>query len=277
MPATTATTVTVSRGVLLVGYALLILLPVSLVLTGSFKTTPELFDSPFGLPDSLSLDNYRTVLGEQAMSTALRNSALVTAGGVTLTLALAILAAYGIARIPGWRGWAIHGFLVLGMAVPAQANMIPQYVLFDQLGLLNSLVGLVLIETVVCLPVAVFILAGFMRTLPPELYEASALDGAGPWRTLQSVVLPLSLPSVAATAIFLVVIQWNDLLYPLLFIQTPEKRTLPLALLDFQGEFLTNYPLLFTGVLVASTPLVVAYVFLQRYFVAGLTAGSVRG
>lgn len=270
-------TATLSRRALLALYALLILLPLSLVLTGSFKTTPELFDSPFGLPDSLSLDNYRTVLGEQAMSTALRNSALVTAGGVTLTLVLAILASYGIARIPGWRGWAIHGFLVLGMAVPAQANMIPQYVLFDQLGLLNSLVGLVLIETVVCLPVAVFILAGFMRTLPPELYEASALDGAGPWRTLQSIVLPLSLPSVAATAIFLVVIQWNDLLYPLLFIQTPEKRTLPLALLDFQGEFLTNYPLLFTGVLVASAPLVVAYVFLQRYFVAGLTAGSVRG
>ena len=156
--------------------------------------------------------------------------------------------------------------------------MIPQYVLFDQLGLLNSLVGLVLIETVV-------VPAG--RGLHPrrascgpcrrELYEASALDGAGPWRTFQSIVLPLSLPSVAATAIFLFVIQWNDLLYPLLFIQTPEKRTLPLALLDFQGEFLTNYPLLFTGVLVASAPLVVAYVFLQRYFVAGLTAGSVRG
>lgn len=266
-----------SRRALLGLYGLLILLPLSLVLTGSFKSTPELFASPFGLPSSLGLDNFRTVLGEQSMSTALLNSALVTGGGVVLTLAVAVLAAYGIARIPGWRGWAIHGFLVLGMAVPAQANMIPQYVLFDRLGLLNSLVGLVLIETVVCLPVAVFILAGFMRTLPPELYEASALDGAGPWQTLRSIVLPLSLPSIATTAIFLVVIQWNDLLYPLLFIQTPEKRTLPLALLDFQGEFLTDYPLLFTGVLVASTPLVVAYVFLQRYFVAGLTAGSVRG
>lgn len=87
----------------------------------------------------------------------------------------------------------------------------------------------------------------------------------------------MSLPSVAATAIFLFVIQWNDLLYPLLFIQEPQKRTLPLALLDFQGQFLTNYPLLFTGVLVASAPLVAAYVFLQRYFIAGMTAGSVKG
>ncbi len=265
------------RRIVLGVYALIIIVPLLLVLMGSFKTTPELFASPFGLPNSFSVDSYWEVLGEQAMSQAFVNSSVVTGCGVALTLAVGSLAAYGVARIPGWRGWTIYGFLVLGMAVPAQANMIPQYVLFEQLGLLNSLLGLVLIETVVTLPVAVFILAGFMRTLPAELYESSAIDGAGPWRTYLSIVLPVSMPSVAATAIFLFVIQWNDLLYPLLFIQEPEKRTLPLALLDFQGQFLTNYPLLFTGVLVASAPIVVAYVFLQRYFIAGMTAGAVKG
>ncbi len=163
------------------------------------------------------------------------------------------------------------------MAVPAQANMIPQYVLFQRLGLLDSLLGLVLIEVVTALPVAVFIMAGFLRTLPRELFEATSIDGANPFRTYRSIVLPLSRPSLAATAIFLFVIQWNDLLYPLLFVHDPSKKTLPLALLNFQGEFLTNYPLLFTGVVVASAPLVVAYVFLQRYFVAGMTAGSVKG
>ena len=163
------------------------------------------------------------------------------------------------------------------MAVPAQANMIPQYVLFDYLGLTNSLLGLVLINIVVTLPIAVFILTGFMRTLPREIYEAASIDGSGPWRTYYAVVMPLSLPSLAATSIFLFVIHWNELLYPLLFIQEPEKRTLPLALLSFQGEFLTNYPLLFTGVLVSSTPIVLAYLFLQRYFIAGITAGSVKG
>ena len=269
--------VVIGRRVALAVYALLILVPLIVVLSGTFKTTPELFASPFGIPDSLDLDNYRTVLGEQSMSTAFLNSAIVTLCGVTLTLSVASLAAYGVARIPGWKGWVIYGFLVLGMAVPAQANMIPQYVLFDRLGLLNSLVGLILIETVVTLPVAVFIMAGFMRTLPGELYESSAMDGAGPWRTFRWVILPISLPSVAAAAIFLSVIQWNDLLYPLLFIQQSEKRTLPLALLDFRGQYLTNYPLLFTGVLVASAPIVVAYVFLQRYFIAGITAGSVKG
>jgi raffinose/stachyose/melibiose transport system permease protein len=87
----------------------------------------------------------------------------------------------------------------------------------------------------------------------------------------------LSVPSLAATAIFLFVIHWNELLYPLLFIHDPAKKTLPLALLNFQGEFLTDYPLLFTGVIIASAPIVTAYVFLQRYFVAGMTAGALKG
>lgn len=258
-------------------YAALIIIPLVIVFTGSLKTTDELFAAPFGIPTSPDWSNYAVVLGEQNLDRAMLNSAIVTLASVALTLFIGSLASYGIARIPGWPGWVIFGFLVIGMAVPPQANMVPQYVLFDRLGLLNSLVGLVLINVVVTLPIAVFILTGFMKTLPRELYEAGALDGAGPWRTYRSIVMPLSLPSVAATAIFLFVIDWNELLYALLFIQDPSKKTLPLALLDFQGQFLTNYPLLFTGVIVASAPILIAYIFLQRYFVAGITAGSVKG
>jgi raffinose/stachyose/melibiose transport system permease protein len=265
------------RRVVLLVYALVIAVPLTVVVFGTFKSLPELFASPFGLPGSPSLDNYGRVLGDADLAGAFRNSTLVTATSVTLTLVLASLAAFAVARIPGWRGWLIFGFLVLGMSVPAQANMIPQYVLFDRLGLLNSLVGLVVINVVVTLPVAVFILGGFMRTIPRELYEASSIDGAGPWRTYRSIAMPLSLPALATTGIFLFVMHWNELLYPLLFVQSPEKRTLPLALLDFRGEFLTEYPLLFTGVVIASLPVVLGYLFLQRYFVAGMTAGSVKG
>jgi raffinose/stachyose/melibiose transport system permease protein len=265
------------RALILTVYAVLIIVPVTVVAFGTFKSTPELFDSPFGLPGSFSFGNYDVVLNQQNMDQAFINSVLVTCTSVAITLFLGSLAAYGVARIPGWKGWLIFGFLVLGMSVPAQANMIPQYVLFDQLGLLNSRLGLVLINVVVGMPVAVFILGGFMKTLPKEAYEASAVDGAGPWRTYRSIIMPMSLPSVAATAIFLFVIQWNELLYPLLFIRSDDKKTLPLALLDFQGEFLTDYPLLFTGVVITSLPIVLAYVLLQRYFIAGMTAGSVKG
>jgi len=258
-------------------WAVLIVVPLVVVVFGTFKTTPELFSSPFGPPPGLDLTNYSRVLQDADLAGAFRNSVVVTLCSVGLTLFVASLAAFGIARIPGWQGWAVYGAIVLGLAVPAQANMIPQYVVFDRLGLTNSLVGLVLINLVVTLPIAVFILTGFMKTLPREIYEAAAIDGAGPWRTYRSIAIPLSRASLAATAIFLFVIHWNELLYPLLFIQEPDKRTLPLALLSFQGEFLTDYPVLFTGVVVASAPLVLTYLFLQRYFVAGMTAGSVKG
>ena len=264
------------RGILLI-YAVIIIVPLTIVIFGSFKTTGELFSSPFGLPGSFAPDNYTEVLGAQNLDVPFMNSAIVTVFSVAITLFLGSLAAYGVARIPGWPGWLIFGFLVLGMAVPAQTSMIPLYVLFERMGLLDTLLGLVIANVVATMPIAVFILGGFMRTLPRELYEASSLDGSGHWRTYRSIVMPLSTPSLAATGIFLFVIHWNELLWPLLFIQSPEKRTLPLALLSFQGEFQTNYPLLFSGVVLASLPVVIAYVFLQRYFVAGITAGASKG
>lgn len=258
-------------------YALLIVVPLLVVVGGSLKTTRELFDAPFGPPLNPALDNYGTVLQQQNLLRILGNSAVVVAVSVPVTLLLGSLTGYAVARLPGWRGHLVFGVFAAGLAVPAQAMMIPQYVQFDRLGLRDSLAGLMLVNVVVTLPVAVFILAGFLRTLPRELYEAADLDGAGSWTAYRRVAVPLSYPSLAATAIFLFVMHWNDLLYPLLFIDDPAKRTLPLALLDFQGEYLTDYPLLFTGVVVASVPMVLAYAFLQRHFVAGITAGSIKG
>lgn len=267
----------IGRNGVLAVYSLLIIVPLTVVIFGSFKSTEELFDNPFALPSSFGIENYAEVLKGQRLDVALLNSVIVTLGSVILTLVLASLASYGIARAKGVVSWLIFGFLVLGMAVPAQTTMIPQYVLFSQFGLLDSLFGLVLANVIVGLPVAVFILAGFMRTLPGELFEAGSIDGLGHWKAYRLIALPLSSPSLAAAAIFVFLISWNELLYPLLFIESPENRTLPLALLAFRGEFQTNYPLLFSGVIIASLPVILVYIMLQRYFVAGITAGATKG
>jgi len=266
-----------ARGGLLTIFAVMIVVPVLVVLLGTFKSMQQLFDSPFGLPESWSIRNYVDVLTQHNMGQAFINSTVVTASSVFLTLFISSMAAYGIARLRGWKSVLIFGFLVLGMSVPAQANMIPQYVLFGRLGLLNNLLGLILINVVTGIPVSTFIMGSFMKTLPHEMFEAAAVDGVGPARAYYRIALPLSGPSIAAAAIFLFVIQWNELLYPLLFIQSPDKQTIPLRLLGFQGEFLTNYPLLFTGVAIASIPITIAYVLLQRYFVEGMTSGAVKG
>jgi raffinose/stachyose/melibiose transport system permease protein len=243
----------------------------------TLKTSPQMYASPFGLPTSPTLNNFGELVKGGQIGISLLNSIVVTLCSVFLTLLISSLAAFAIARLHGWLGIAVFGLFALGLAVPAQVAMIPQYVIFKQIGLTNSLLGLIIINIAVTCPVAIFILTGFLKTLPTELFEAAEIDGAGQWRTYRSIALPLAAPSVAAVAIFLFVMHWNDLLYPLLFITDPAKATLPKALLDFKGEFTTNYPVLFSGVLIASAPMVIAYIFLQRYFVAGITAGATKG
>jgi raffinose/stachyose/melibiose transport system permease protein len=266
-----------TRGALLAVYALIILVPMTVVVFTTFKTSAQMYASPFGLPTSPTFASFTELLDGGRLGTSLLNSVIVTGCSVVLTLLVSTLAAFGIARIHGWLGIAIFGLFAAGLAVPAQVAMIPQYVIVKQIGLDNSLLGLIVINIAVTCPVAIFILTGFLKTLPTELFEAAEIDGAGPFRMYRSVALPLAAPSVAAVAIFLFVMHWNDLLYPLLFITDPAKATLPKALLDFKGEYTTNYPVLFAGVLVASLPMVLAYVFLQRYFVAGITAGATKG
>lgn len=258
-------------------YALLILVPVLLVFLTTFKSPEEVYRNVLGLPKEFRFENYTSLFVEQSMSTYFWNSVIVTISSVFLTLFFASMIAFSITRIGGIIGNLIFALFTLGMMVPAQVNMIPLYQLVSSLGLTNSLIGLIAVNSAVTLPVAVFILTGFMKSLPKSLFEACTIDGANNWQIYTNIALPLSLPSISATAIFLFVMDWNDLLYPLLFITNNDYKTLPLALLEFQGEYLTNYPMLFTGVMIASAPMVIAYVFLQRYFIDGMTAGAVKG
>lgn len=242
------------------------------------KTMRETFENPLGLPsEGLNIDNYINIFQTQTMAGYFVNSVIVTIFSVSLTLLLSCMVAFALTRLSNWISVVLFVLFTLGMMVPAQVNMVPLYNLVLQLGLTNSLLGLILVNISVTMPVAVFILTGFMKTLPKELFEASTIDGAGEWKIFTKVVIPLSLPSISATAIFLFVMHWNDLLYPLLFITDNAYKTLPLALLEFQGQYSTNYPMLFTGVMIASAPMIIAYVLLQRYFVSGMTAGAVKG
>lgn len=262
----------------LIVYALLILIPLLVVMLTSVKTLQETFANPLGFPEGgIKFDNYIAIFQEQTMAGYFLNSTIVTLFSVTLTLLFASMIAYGIMQLNSWIGNVLFTLFTLGMMVPAQVIMVPLYSLMLDFGLTNSLVGLILVNISSTLPIAVFILTGFMKTLPKELFEASTIDGAGNWQMYTKIAIPLSLPSLSATAIFLFVMHWNDLLYPLLFITDNAYKTLPLALLEFQGQYSTNYPMLFTGVIIASAPMVIAYVFLQRFFVAGMTAGAVKG
>ena len=235
----------VSRVVALATFALMIILPSLIVVLGSFKTDAEVYNKPLSLPESWSLDNYTRLLSDSDLDISFRNSVFVTVTSVVLTLILASLASFAIARMITVSGKVLAGLFALGLAIPAQINLVTIYYIF--------------------------------RDVSKEMYEASEVDGASPMRIYRSIALPLSKPAMGATAIFLFVINWNDLLWPLLLIQESEKKTLPLAMLAYRGEYFVSFSMLFTAVMVASLPMIIMYLFMQRSFIAGLTAGAVKG
>jgi len=254
----------VFKNTLLTLFAAAVLIPSSIVILGSFKDDLEIYTKPLALP--------------KGVFTPFKNSVIVAIFSVGITLFFASMASYMIARSTTVTGKFLFLLFAIGLAIPGQVNIIPIYHLFVQLHLTNSLIGLILVNIALTLPISIFILTAFFKDLSREMFEAAAIDGAGHWRIYRSLALPLCRPALAfATGIFLFVICWNDLLYPLMLISELDKKTLPLTLIDFRGEYATSYSMLFTAVLVASIPMVIMYLTMQRTFVAGLTAGAVKG
>jgi raffinose/stachyose/melibiose transport system permease protein len=259
----------ISRRILLTIFSVAVIVPTSIVVLGTFKTDFEIYSKPLALPKAFSLDNLST--------TPFKNSVIVSLGSVFFTLLFASLASYAIARLFNVTGKVLFFLFTLGLAIPGQVNIVPIYTLFVKLNLTNSLFGLILVNIALNLPISIFILTAFLKDLPKEMFEVASIDGAGHWRVYRSIALPLCRPAVGATAIFLFVICWNDLLYPLMLINEQSKKTLPLTLIDFRGEFATSYSMLFTAIMVASIPMVIMYLLMQKQFQSGLTAGAVKG
>ena len=258
-------------------FAMLIFIPSAIVLLGSSKTDGEVYNKPLALPERWNLDNFRFLFEVSNVGKSFINSVIVTGFSVTTTLILASLCAFAISRMFTITGKILFSLFAVGLAIPGQVNIVPIFILFNDLKLTDKLSGLILINVVTTLPISIFILTAFFRELPKEMFEVSQVDGATPFRVYRSIALPLSRPAMGATAIFLFVITWNELLFPLLLINDTEKRTLPLSLLSFRGEFFSSYSMIFTAVMVASIPMVIMYLFMQRSFIAGLTAGAVKG
>ncbi|NDC52457.1 MAG: carbohydrate ABC transporter permease, partial [Actinobacteria bacterium] len=193
-------------------FALLILVPSLIVVFGSFKTDSEVYNKPLALPEKWTLNNYRYLFEVSKVGKPFINSVIVTSFSVLITLFLASMCAYAISRMITVTGRVLFALFTVGLAIPGQVNIVPIFIIFNDLGLTNKLSGLVLINVVTTLPISVFILTSFFRELPREMFEVSQIDGATPWRTYRSIALPLSRPAMGATSIFLFVITWNELL-----------------------------------------------------------------
>ncbi len=260
----------------LAAYGFTVVYPVFLMMLSSFKSTREIFRSPFALPESWSFENYARAWGEGNFSTYFGNSVFVTVAALALVSVLGSLAAYPLGRYAfRGRNWLMLYFLA-GLMLPIRLGILPLFFLMRDLGLLNTPWSLILIYAASGLPFTIFVLANFFETLPKELEEAARLDGAGEFRIYAQVMLPLVRPALATVAIFNFIPWWNDFFFPLIFIRAERFKTLPLGLFSFFGEHQNDWALLFSGLTITALPLLLLYLLASKQIIEGLTSGALK-
>jgi ABC-type glycerol-3-phosphate transport system permease component len=223
------------------------------------------------------LDHYRALFEERDFWVPIRNSLVVAGATTALCLLIGAPCAYALARL-AFRGRALVLAFILAVSMFPQISIVsPLYLLLREVGLIDTLPGLILPYLTFALPLAVWLLTGFFRQLPSELEEAALLDGATRLRAFREVILPLALPGLAATAIVTFVTCWNEFLFALSFTVSPERQTVPVAIALFRGQYQVPWGQVLAATVVATAPVVVLVLLFQRRIVGGLTAGAVKG
>ncbi|KGE18798.1 carbohydrate ABC transporter permease [Paenibacillus wynnii] len=255
-----------------------ILAPLSIMLFSSLKSKKDLLENPTGLPSEWIFSNYAAAWEKGNMIRNSFNSIIVTGFSVAIVVVFGSLAAYAITRIKvgSIAGWTLSAFM-LGLILPASAGLIPLFTQIHNMGLFDTRTGLILIYSAQCMSMTVFIFSKFFITIPSEIEESARMDGLNHWKTFWIIIVPLVLPATVTVIIINTLSVWNDFFNALVFLSTPEKQTLPLGLIAFKGQFSTDWSQLFAASIIIAFPILLLYLFLQRYLIDGLTAGSVKG
>lgn len=271
------------KPVLIIIYAFLVILaviyiaPLLWMLSVSLKDNAEVMASPFSFPKAMQFVNYAEAWTLGKLGIALLNSLLVC--GVTLVVSLffGAMAAFAIARMKWKLSEGMHTFFLIGMMVPVHCILIPLFVRFANLGLTNSRFGLMLPYITFSLPMTIFLLTGFFKSMPGELFEAAAIDGCGIYGCFFKIALPLCRTGFFVSGLMTFVGNWNELLLAMVFISDPNKKTLPVTLTYFVGPYATNYVQMFAAIIIAIAPTVIVYCMFSNQIVEGLTTGAVKG
>jgi raffinose/stachyose/melibiose transport system permease protein len=258
--------------------AILWLIPFLFVLMTAVRGQGELLRSgPFSWPTELRLDNFTKAWTIGDFGTYFRNSLIVTGIKVPLGIFVSSLAAYPLAKLRfPLRDWVFLLFL-LGLAIPIHVTLLPIFQMVRGMGIANSLAALFPPYLAFGLPLQILILRGYFRSIPDDLREAALIDGASEWQIYWRVTMPLALPALATVFIIDALATWNELLIALVMLSSEASRTVPLGLLNFQGQFSSQMTALNAGIIIGILPVLLVYVLFQRYLVAGLTAGAIKG
>jgi raffinose/stachyose/melibiose transport system permease protein len=258
--------------------AIVMFFPFYTVIIGGFKTNGQLLADPFGLPNPFYLSAYQSVLGRADVFWVFFSNSVIIAGfTIALTLVVSMLASLALSRIQFPGRVLLFNFFIMGMLFPLSVAILPLYLQLRNFGLLGSRAGVILSQAAFSLPLSIFIFTGFFRDVSQDLQDAVAIDGGGILTFGLRVLLPLSTPVISTVTIITLIQSWNQFLLPLLVLDSSTTFTIPLGVMQFQGQFTTGWNLIMAFITIAIIPVALFYFFMQKYVVAGLTAGAVKG
>ena len=257
--------------------SLVFLYPLIYTLLTSFKTNHEIFTNYFGLPRAFRFENYMNAWAKGGIGKYFFNTLFVCGVYVVLGILFSTMAAFVVARLKSAWLNVVFYFIIAGMMIPIHAILIPLAQIAVELDASDRFSYLIAIYIAGGIPYMIFVITGFMRSLPAELEEAAVIDGAGLWTLYSRVVLPLAKPAVSTMAILGFLSSWNDLILAMLFLKKEAVRTLSVGLMSFSGFYTADYAAISAAVIIVNIPTIVIYLLLQEYVEKGLTSGAVKG
>jgi ABC-type glycerol-3-phosphate transport system permease component len=251
--------------------------PLYWVTISAFKGREEIIRStPTLVPETFTLSNFEQLFQATDYPIFLRNSAIVAVGTTVVTLLLSLGAAYGLyrLRVPG--GGRIAAAILLSYLIPGTLLIVPLYSMLADLHLIDTYAGLILVNVAFTAPFCTWLLRGFILSVPRDLDEAAAIDGAGPLRTMAQIVLPLLAPGIATVSVYSFVFAWTEFVFASQFVVSSSMQTLPIGLSAIVGQYTVNWGLVMAGTLFTLLPTIVLFAFVGRHFVGGLIAGATK-
>ncbi len=264
-------------------FSFVILFPFYMMLITSFKTQAALLINPLDFSINFKQDfkelfkSYFVIFDTYKFGRYILTSTFVSVGTVIVTLLFAIPAAYAVARLNFFGKNFLSTSILIIYMFPAIVLVIPLYTVFSQLGLRNSVGGLLIVYTATTLPVAIYMLQGYFRSIPKELEEAAIMDKLNWFGIIIKIILPLSIPAISSVALYVFMIAWNEFLFSLMFLDNPNSFTLSRAIQYLSGDAETPRQYLMAGSVIVTIPVLLIFVYFEKYLVSGLTAGSVKG
>jgi raffinose/stachyose/melibiose transport system permease protein len=257
-------------------YAVVILVPMLFVLSSSFKTNNEIFNTPWNLPSKINLFTYFDIFVNYSLYRYFINSLYYSTVAVAAIVVLCAMGAYGLVRLKWKLAGITKAYIMLGLMVPVHAMIVPLYIMMTRVGLQNPRITVVLIYVAFSVPTSLFIFAAYLSGIPRDLEEAAILDGCSVFGSFRRIVVPMMQPAIATVAIFSFLSAWNDFFVGLIFINADKYWTIQLGISKFKGAHSIRYSYLLAAVVVALLPTIVVYLFMNKRIIAGITAGAVK-